>query len=175
MKTVWPLGLMQTYGESIEFAVIWGYVSEKKGLALWTAGGTLVAGFSIALMDLLVVSGMGEAVFQQMMYPGFALLKLSNMNYLDNLDAIGIIYLVVNAFIKMSLHLFTAAVCLRDLVGGKVQRTGKGKIKPAPLSVLFCIHRFKFEIQPNKIYDRLSIYKLVERNAKEEPDGRILE
>ncbi|WP_410772075.1 GerAB/ArcD/ProY family transporter [Fontibacillus sp. BL9] len=122
LKTVWPLGLMQTYGESIEFAVIWGYVREKKGLALWAAGGTLLAGFSIALMDLLVVSGMGEAVFQQMMYPAFALLKLSNINYLDNLDAIGIIYLVVNAFIKMSMHLFTAAVCLRDLTGGKSEK-----------------------------------------------------
>lgn len=80
-----------------------------------------MAGFSIALMDLLAVSGLGEMAFQQMMYPAFALLKLSNINYFDNLDAIGIIYLVVNAFIKMSVHLFSAAVCLRYLIGGRAR------------------------------------------------------
>lgn len=133
-KVVWPLGLMQTFGESIEFAIIWSYVAQKKGLALWTAGGTLLAGFSIALMDLLAVSGFGEMAFQQMMYPAFALLKLSNINYFDNLDAIGIIYLVVNAFIKMSLHLFSAAVCLRYLIGGKSE---KPMVVTASLMALF--------------------------------------
>lgn len=121
--TVWPLGLMQTYGESIEFAVIWSYVQPKKRMAVWTAGGTLLAGFSIALMDLLAVSSMGEPVFRQMMYPAFALLKLSNIHYLDNLDAIGVIYLVVNAFIKMSLHLFAAAVCLKNLLRIKSEKS----------------------------------------------------
>lgn len=86
------------------------------------------------MMDLLAVSGFGEMAFKQMMYPAFALLKLSNINYFDNLDAIGIIYLVVNAFIKMSLHLFSAAVCLRYLIGGKSE---KPMVVTASLMALF--------------------------------------
>lgn len=127
-KTIWPLGMMQTYGESIEFALIWGYVSQKKGLTATVGCATLVAGGFIAVMDLLGIAGMGEAVFQQMMYPAFALLKLSNIDFIDNLDALGIIYLVVNAFIKLAMHLYAAALCIQQLTAAK-------KMKPVVLTV----------------------------------------
>lgn len=118
-KTVWPLGMMQTYGESIEFALIWGYVRQKKGLARTTVFSTLFAGVFIAFMGMLTIAGMGEAVFKQMMYPAFALLKLSNIRFVDNLDALGIMYLVINAFIKLSMHLYAASLCIQQLTASK--------------------------------------------------------
>lgn len=118
-ETIWPLGIMQTYGESIEFALIWGYVSQKKGLAATTGFATLFAGFFIALLGLLTIAGMGEAVFQQMMYPAFALLKLSRITFIDNLDALGIMYLVINAFIKLSMHLYAASLFIQQLIAAK--------------------------------------------------------
>ncbi|WP_433942974.1 GerAB/ArcD/ProY family transporter [Paenibacillus sp. SN-8-1] len=119
---VWPLGLMQTYGESIEFALFWAYVSKKDKLLGSTLGGTMLAGICITIMDFIAVAGMGEGVFQRMMYPAFALLKLSSLsNFLENLDALGVMYLMVTAFIKMSLHLFAATICIRQLAVVKKQ------------------------------------------------------
>ncbi|SET27639.1 GerAB/ArcD/ProY family transporter [Paenibacillus sp. NFR01] len=119
-SAVWPLGLMQTYGESIEFAMFWGMLSDKKKLTLPIISACLLSGISITLLDTLAVSAMGEGVFKQMMYPSFALLKLSNIaDLLENLDAIGVMYLTLTAFSKLSLHLFAAVFCMRKLLAAQ--------------------------------------------------------
>ncbi|QAY65869.1 GerAB/ArcD/ProY family transporter [Paenibacillus protaetiae] len=116
-QTVWPSGLMQTYGESIEFAMFWGFVAQKKQLPFTVAGACILSGLCITLLDVLAITGMGEHVFQQMMYPSFALLKLSNVvDLLENLDAIGVSYLTLTAFTKLTLHLFAAVYCIRKLL-----------------------------------------------------------
>lgn len=134
-KGVWPLGLMQTYGESIEFAMFWVYVKNQKRLSWTIVGACLVSGAFITLLDVLDVACMGEGVFRQMMYPSFSLLKLSNIaDLLENLDAIGVMYLMLTAFSKLSLHLFAALFCLRKLLS--VQDERKFIVPVALLSLL---------------------------------------
>ncbi|WP_276353319.1 GerAB/ArcD/ProY family transporter [Cohnella caldifontis] len=122
-NTVWPLGITQTFGESISFAMIWTYIARKNGLAGTTLAATLAAGAIIALTDVLGINGLGEGVFRQMTLPSLALLKLPSLaDFLENLDALGVIYLVVNAFMKLSLHLLSVVLCVRRLTGAKSDR-----------------------------------------------------
>ncbi|GGA47644.1 GerAB/ArcD/ProY family transporter [Paenibacillus physcomitrellae] len=125
LKTIWPLGITQTFGETIEFAVFWEYLESKgkKSLGRIMISGCLLSGFCITLFILLGSVCMGESIYKQMMYPAFALLKLANIaDLLDNLDAVGIIYLVITAFGKLSLHLFAAVFCIQKLL--KAQKYG---------------------------------------------------
>ncbi|ANS74254.1 hypothetical protein AWM70_06375 [Paenibacillus yonginensis] len=121
-QTIWPLGITQTFGETIEFAMFWGYLDSKDRAQLGRimVGGCVLSGLCITLYILLGSACMGESIYKQMMYPVFALLKLPNIfDLLDNLDAVGVIYLVITAFGKLSLHLFAAVFCIRKLLGAR--------------------------------------------------------
>lgn len=126
MGAVWPLGITQTFGESISFALIWSYVKgngKGTGCSRVVLAATLFSGILISFVDVLAISGLGEWTFKQMMYPSFALLKLPSVaDFLENLDALGVIYMMVNAFVKLSFHLFSAVILIRQLTGAKSEK-----------------------------------------------------
>lgn len=119
---VWPLGITQTYGESLEIAVFWAMLNRKRQLIRISAGATLFAGLFIVLFDMLAIMALGEHVFMEMMFPAFSILKLSSVaDFLENLDVFGALYFMCTIYIKVSMHLLAAHLCIRELIGGEKQ------------------------------------------------------
>lgn len=119
---VWPIGITQTYGQSIEMAAFWVMLNKRGHLGKISVGATLFAGLFIALFDLLAIAALGEHVFKEMIFPAFTILKLSSIaDFLENLDALGALYFMCTVFIKMSVHLFAAFLCIRELTGAAAQ------------------------------------------------------
>lgn len=115
-KTVWPFGILQTFGETIEFAMLWTFLRIPDQLARINIISVFVVGITIAVFDMFAVMVLGEGVFQRNIYPLFVLLKqLSISDFLDNLDALGVMYFMVTAFLKLTLHLMTAILCIQKL------------------------------------------------------------
>ncbi|UJF33527.1 GerAB/ArcD/ProY family transporter [Paenibacillus hexagrammi] len=120
LSSVWPLGITQTYGETIEIAVLWHLMKKESRLGLISIGATLFAAMFIVLFDILAVTALGERLFQEMIFPAFTILKLSRIaDFLENLDALGALYFMCTAFIKLSVHLLTAVLCIRELLQTK--------------------------------------------------------
>jgi spore germination protein KB len=115
-ENIWPIGVMQSYGESIEMAVFWCLLNKRGHLGRISVGATLFAGLFIVLFDVLSITALGDHLFQEMMLPAFTTLKLASIaGFLENLDALGSLYFICTAFIKISVHVLAAALCIREL------------------------------------------------------------
>jgi spore germination protein KB len=115
-ETVWPFGILQTFGETIEFAMLWTFLKKPGQVAGVNIIAVLVSGFTIAVFDMFAIIILGEGVFQRNIYPLLVLLKqLIISDFLDNLDALGVLYFMVTIFLKVSLHLITAVLSIQKL------------------------------------------------------------
>ncbi len=113
---IWPLGITQTYGESIEMVVFWQLLDKKERLPAVGIAATLFAGSFIVLFDALGIAAMGEHLFMEMIFPTFTILNLSSVaGFLENLNALGAMYFLCTSFVKVAVHLTAAALCIQEL------------------------------------------------------------
>jgi spore germination protein KB len=115
-ESVWPIGITQTYGESIEMAVFWHLLHRKRSLPAIGVAATWFAGAIIVLFNSLAIASLGEHLFMELMFPDFMILNLSSVaGFLENLNALGAMYFLCTAFVKFTVHLYAASQCIREL------------------------------------------------------------
>ncbi|WP_082198024.1 GerAB/ArcD/ProY family transporter [Bacillus sp. FJAT-26390] len=116
LNNVWPVGITTTYGECFAMAVFWCMLKKKGYLGRISSGATLFAGLFIVLFDVLAITALGEYLFQKMVFPAFTILKMTSVaDFLENMEVLGAMYFICSAFIKISVYLFAAVLCIRDL------------------------------------------------------------
>ncbi len=74
-KVVWPLGIIQSYGESLALALVWTSVKPKGKVPRTMLLSTVMAGIFIAFTDAMAVSAFGEEIFKRATYPMYAWYK----------------------------------------------------------------------------------------------------
>ncbi|MBC2579446.1 endospore germination permease [Clostridium sp. DJ247] len=116
-KTVWPLGVTQSFGESIEFTMIWPLVNQPEKIIKTTLLATITSGLFIASFDVLAIAVLGEGMFKNSIYPLYTLIQqISVGNFMENLQVIEVLYFLTTIFFKMSIHLFVAVRAIQQLV-----------------------------------------------------------
>lgn len=115
-QAVWPLGITQTFGESIELAMLWPLVKQQEGIVRTTMAATFITGGLISLLDALAITVLGETTFSHSIYPLYVLIQqIDFANFIQNLDALGVIYFLTTTFFKITLHLFSAIYGMQKL------------------------------------------------------------
>jgi spore germination protein KB len=134
-KAVWPLGITQTFGQTIEFAMIWPLVNQPDKVKKTVVQATIISGLYIAIVDLLAVLGLGETIFKRSIFPAFRLTRLIGVgDFIQNLDALNVLLFLVAAFFKLCMHLYNAIRGIQQLTYAKSSRTF---IIPAVLIVFY--------------------------------------
>lgn len=119
-KSVFPLGITQTFGQSIEFTMIWPLVKDSKKIVKNTLGAIISAGIFIAILDILAILVFGENTFSNSTFPMYRLIKVINVGkFIENLDAINILYFLITAFLKLYIHLYCAVKAIQQLTYAK--------------------------------------------------------
>jgi len=122
-NTVWPLGITQTFGETIGLAMIWPLVKQPEKIMRTTMAATLLVGFFIALLDAIAIAVLGEATFSRSIYPLYVLIQQIDIaDFIQNLDALGVMYFLTTTFFKISIHLFGAIYGFQKLMHVKNNR-----------------------------------------------------
>ncbi len=122
-SSVWPLGITQSFGETLGLAMIWPLVKQPEKIMKTTIAASLMVGFFIALLDMVAIMVLGEATFSRSIYPLYVLIQQINIaNFLQNLDALGVMYFLTTSFFKISIHLFTAIYGIQKLTRVKNSR-----------------------------------------------------
>lgn len=122
-KAVWPLGITQTFGQTIEFAMIWPLVEKQDKVIKISLIATAISGIFLASLNLLAVLVLGEAVFSQSIIPMYALIGMINVgDFITNLEGINVISFIFTAFIKICLHLYCAVRGIQLLTYSKSSR-----------------------------------------------------
>lgn len=123
-KVVWPLGIIQSYGESLALALVWTSLKPKGKVGWIMLLSTFLAGGFIAFTDGLAISVFGEEIFKRATYPMYALIQvISVADFITQLDATGVLYFCFMAFLKTYIYLFAAVRCIQKLTYAKSERT----------------------------------------------------
>lgn len=109
-NSVWPLGVNQSFGESIELAMIWPLVKQPEKIMKTTLLATITAGLFIAFFDALAIATLGEGIFQNSIYPFYTLIRqISVGDFIENLDSIEVLYFLKCLFTYLQrLELFNS-------------------------------------------------------------------
>lgn len=121
--SVWPLGITQTFGQSIEFAMIWPFVKEQHKIIKSTLIATIISGLFIASFDLLAILILGEHTFSTSVFPLYRVVRLISIgDFIENLDAINVLYFSTTFFFKNCMHAFCAIRSIQQLTRSKTSR-----------------------------------------------------
>jgi spore germination protein KB len=116
-KAVWPSGIQQSFGETLEFAMIWTLCSPSKRIIKTTLLASIVYGILLSSFDALAVLVFGEGTFSTSRYPLYRLVKvISVADFLENLDALGILYFMGTAFFKVTIQMYGAIRGIQQLL-----------------------------------------------------------
>ncbi|MEK8127146.1 endospore germination permease [Paenibacillus filicis] len=115
-KVVWPLGIIQSYGESLALALVWTSVKPRQRIRKTMVVSTMIAGTFIAFTDAMAVAVFGEEIFKRATYPMYALIQaISVADFIAQLDATGVLYFCFMAFVKTFIYLFATIRCIQKL------------------------------------------------------------
>lgn len=115
-NSVWPLGISQSFGESIELAMIWPLVKQPEKIIKTTLLATITAGLFIAVFDAMAIATLGEGIFKNSIYPFYTLIQqISVGDFIENLDAIEVLYFLTTLFFKTSIHVFVGVRAIQQL------------------------------------------------------------
>ncbi|MDF2504310.1 endospore germination permease [Clostridium sp.] len=115
-KAVWPVGITQSFGESIEFAMIWPLVKQPEKIMKATLFSVITSGVIIVCFDVLGVATLGGSIFKNSFYPLFTLVQqISVGEFITNLDALEVIFLLTNIFFKLTIHTFAIVMAIKQL------------------------------------------------------------
>lgn len=108
-SAVWPTGITQTFAETLTLAMVWPLVNKTEKILKVTIVATVLSGIVISLFSLMQVLVLGEDISDRTMYPVYILMQqISIADFLENLDAIVSLIMVLTAFTKLTLYFFAA-------------------------------------------------------------------
>lgn len=132
---VWPVGIQQSFGEMLEFAMIWTLVKQPERIMKTTLLATVIYGIILSTFDALAVLTFGEGIFSTSTYPLYRLVKvISVADFLENLDALGILYFMGTAFFKVTLQMYGAIRGIQQLL---YLQDSRNLVFPVSVVVLF--------------------------------------
>jgi spore germination protein KB len=106
-KAVWPSGIQQSFAETLEFAMIWTLSIDPKRIMKTTLFASVIYGILLSIFDALAILTFGEGTFSTSTYPLYRLVKvISVADFLENLDAVGILYFMGTAFFKITIQMY---------------------------------------------------------------------
>ena len=123
-KSVFPLGITQTFGQSIEFAMIWPLVKDSSKIVKSTLSAIIFAGIFMAILDALAIVVFGENTFSNSVFPMYRLIRVINVGrFIENLEAVNVLYFLTTMFFKLVLHFYTSITAVQQLTYSKNKKT----------------------------------------------------
>ncbi|MFD1445805.1 GerAB/ArcD/ProY family transporter [Oceanobacillus profundus] len=114
---VWPTGITQTFAETLTLAMIWPLVKETEKVMKVTIIAAIVSGITIAILSLMQSLVFAESILERTLFPVYTLMQqISIADFLDNLDAIVSLVMVLTAFAKLTLYFFAAVRSMQLLL-----------------------------------------------------------
>ena len=132
---VWPLGITQSFGETIGFAMLWPLVKERNKIFKFTVIATFTSGLLIFSVDFIAILVLGEAAFAKNIYPIYTLIQQVEVaDFIENLDSVSVIFFLTTTFFKICIQVFGAVYGMQKLTKAKSSRFF---IIPAAIAVAY--------------------------------------
>lgn len=123
VKTAYPLVYTFPYGEIILFTMLYPYVQTNQSLYKITAITMIFSGLLLSLILAVMVGVLGPEVTARSTFPLLSSLgKVNLLYFLQRLDSLAIVILVIGGFFKIALFLMSAVIGATDLFKGEQKK-----------------------------------------------------
>jgi spore germination protein KB len=123
LTPVFPLGISQTFAETIRFAMIWPLVNKPNHIMKSTLISTIISGFIIISLNLLAILCLGEHIYTNSFFPLLKLSKLISMgDFIENLQIISLLFFLTTSFFKLCIEIFAITRGIQQLTYTKNNR-----------------------------------------------------
>ncbi|WCK55678.1 GerAB/ArcD/ProY family transporter [Aneurinibacillus sp. Ricciae_BoGa-3] len=135
LSTAYPNILMFPFGEMICFTMVFPYLNKRKSGRKTGIAALAVSAIILSFTHAVEVSVLGADMYGRSTFPIFTTItKVNIANFLQRLDAIALLTLIIGAFFKISIYCHAAATVASDLF--KVQKK-QNLLWPIGITVLF--------------------------------------
>lgn len=122
--SVWPVGISQLFSETLILAMIWPLVTKQKKIRKITILATTISGLTVSCFSLIQIAVLGEDLVERTSYPLYLLVRqISVAEFLENLDAIIALNMVITAYVKITIYFFVAVRSIQLLMNIRSSRS----------------------------------------------------
>lgn len=119
-KPVVGTALKQTltfpFGEMVVFTMFLPFLNDQKKVKVACMGGMILAGINVAITAAINVATLGAELFSRSNFPLLTTIgKIQLANFIERLDVLFMLYLVIGGFFKISLYFYAAVAGTADL------------------------------------------------------------
>lgn len=139
MMPVFKTTLLQTltfpFGEMVAFTMILPNLNEQKKAKKICLSAMMLSGINITITTIINISALGVDLFTRSSFPLLSTIqKIQLLNFIERLDVLFLMYLVIGGFVKISIYYYAAIVGTVDVFNLKTQDK---IIFPIALIILF--------------------------------------
>ena len=110
------------FGEMVVFTMFLPYLNDQKKVKIACLGGMILAGINIAITTAINVATLGTDLVIRANFPLLTTIgKIQLANFIERLDVLFIVYLMIGGFFKISIFFYAAVAGTTDLFNFKNQ------------------------------------------------------
>ncbi|WP_160718992.1 GerAB/ArcD/ProY family transporter [Bacillus sp. USDA818B3_A] len=110
------------FGEMVVFTMLLPYLNDSKKAKWVCLGGMILSGINITITAVINVAALGVDIFVRANFPLLSTIsKIQLANFIERLDVLFMLYLVIGGFFKISLFFYAAVAGTADIFGYKQQ------------------------------------------------------
>ncbi|EKN65709.1 spore germination protein [Neobacillus bataviensis LMG 21833] len=108
--------ILRPFGEMIAFTMLLPYLNDQKKVKAACMFGMILAGINVTITAVINVATVGVDLFLRSNFPLLTTIgKIQLANFIERLDVLFMLYLVIGGFFKISLFFYAAVVGATDL------------------------------------------------------------
>ncbi|MBM7652948.1 GerAB/ArcD/ProY family transporter [Neobacillus cucumis] len=111
------------FGEMVVFTMLLPYLNDAKKAKWVCLGGMVLSGINITITAVINVAALGADLFARANFPLLSTIsKIQLANFIERLDVLFMLYLVIGGFFKISIFFYAAVIGTADIFGFKNHR-----------------------------------------------------
>ncbi|PLS07214.1 GerAB/ArcD/ProY family transporter [Neobacillus cucumis] len=122
LKTAFTETINFPFGEMIVFTMLLPFLNDAKKAKWVCLGGMILSGINITITAVINVAALGTDLFMRANFPLLSTVsKIQLANFIERLDVLFMLYLVIGGFFKISIFFYAAVAGTADIFGIKHQ------------------------------------------------------
>ncbi|SFG15339.1 spore germination protein KB [Halobacillus alkaliphilus] len=116
LKAVYTNTIMFPFGEMVAFTFILPYIEKKKQVLKVGMAAVIVSGLLITYSTAINLSVLGVDIMTRSQFPLLSAVQgIEIMNFIEHLDVMAVLVLIIGVFFKISVFYYAAIVAMADL------------------------------------------------------------
>ncbi|UJF31683.1 GerAB/ArcD/ProY family transporter [Paenibacillus hexagrammi] len=123
LQMAYPNIFLFPFAELVCFTTVFPRLNRTKAVRISGLAGIIISGLILSMTHALEIATLGSNIYGRSIFPLFTTISLANVaDFLQRMDAIVVLTLIIGVFFKMSMYCYAAMVITADVFQIKEER-----------------------------------------------------